>query len=70
VIISAEGRKPFTLAHEIVHVLTQDGHADDATNLMLGGTSALHQSIMDTKRLTNEQENIIYTETNILKPYE
>lgn len=51
---SADGtnNNPFSLPHEIGHVLTDDDfHAIPATELMVGGTSAISSNVGDSKRI-------------------
>ncbi|MEI6736612.1 MAG: hypothetical protein WCL31_06820, partial [Actinomycetes bacterium] len=55
VIISASGRKPFTLAHEVGHLLENSGnHVSSTVNLLRSGTSTSN-SIGASKRLTDAQ---------------
>lgn len=59
--IDALKGKPFTLAHELVHVLTDSGsHQGGLWNLMGGGTSDYNDDIWDSKRLDSSQEQKIW----------
>lgn len=70
-VVMSSQPKPFTLAHEIGHVLTNDYHYgtdyhtesssfEVALNLMRSGTSS-QNSLTASKRLTQEQEFIIFS---------
>lgn len=76
IFLSATRRKPFTLAHELAHILTNAGHLGEKYNLdyndtpervehnlMKKRTSDAHTKITDTRRLYNIQEAAITKET-------
>jgi hypothetical protein len=54
-LISA-GRGPFTLAHELGHILKQDGnHYPGAIRLMRGGGTSISDTIGGSKRFTPDE---------------
>jgi len=64
VVISADKRTPFTIAHEIGHVLTNAGHYEDPpayANLMRAGGTSTADSETASKRLTPDQQTAILT---------
>jgi hypothetical protein len=60
-IIVAATRTPFTLGHELGHVLKSDGsHSNDSFHLMRNGTSQAN-TLSSSKRLTNGESSTIHT---------
>lgn len=57
-IISADLRTPFTITHEIGHILIDMEHHGDVWNLMKSGTSAA-DSVIASKRLQASQKSDI-----------
>ena len=58
---------PFTIAHELVHLLSQvPDHLRIDWNLM-AGTSATNNDIVNTKRLNEEQEGKIISNSHAIK---
>jgi len=58
--------RPFTLAHELTHLLSDDGdHSADSWNLMHKTTSETKSLITDTKRLNSTQEEKIHEDVHV-----
>jgi Fibronectin type III domain len=62
----AKDAGPFTLAHELVHLLADMGH--DSTRIIMlmhgGGTSATNEKIYDTKRLQPANQTAIINDSH------
>ena len=73
-VVSFNTRGPFTLAHEVGHVITnRKDHEGNVPNLMRNGTSPNPQlgedaieSIAWSKRLSREQQRLIYNDPAVL----
>jgi hypothetical protein len=59
--IDGERKTMFTLAHEMGHLLTNDGHTKHLFLLMRGGGTSDNNNIVSSKRLLPDQADAIHT---------
>ena len=68
IILSSTRPKPFTMPHEVGHLLTRKGaHESDPWNLMINGSCTYNDDINNAKRLISWQETRIYNDGHVYK---
>jgi hypothetical protein len=67
-LMDASDNKPFTLAHEVGHVLSDRGHTDPPTELMHNGGSKAHDSVGDAKRICDDPVRFGYFDADPAHP--